>query len=286
MITSFEELHQQVGNRPEKIVALAAADDPVLLQAAAEIQSEGLARFLLVGTAADIQAAMSGIDGNFEIIDSPQPAAEAVRLVREGQADLLMKGRLATSDLLKAVLDRQTGLRQGALLNHIAVIESPSYHKLLFISDGGINLKFDDQIYRQMVANISSYLKRLGNEHPKFGMLALVETVTDKIPETRVARLVVDQLRADYLIEGPIAPDVALSARAAEKKGIDSQIAGDVDVFLMPNTSAANHLVKGLTLLGGCQAGGLIVGARVPVILLSRSDDRETKYRSILLGLV
>jgi len=146
MITSFEELHQQVGNRPEKIVALAAADDPVLLQAAAEIQSEGLARFLLVGTAADIQAAMSGIDGNFEIIDSPQPAAEAVRLVREGQADLLMKGRLATSDLLKAVLDRQTGLRQGALLNHIAVIESPSYHKLLFISDGGINLKFDDQI--------------------------------------------------------------------------------------------------------------------------------------------
>jgi len=286
MISTFAELHQQVLSGPVRTVALAAAADPVLIEAASRAQIEGIARFVLVGKAAQINSLLPTAAPAFQIMDSDRPARDAVTLVRQGQADLLMKGRIPTGTLLKAVLDRNTGLCQGELLNHIAVIQSPAYHKLLFISDGGINLHFDSLIYEQMIVNIVAYLQLLDITEPKFGMLALIETVNEKIPETVIAQQVVAKLAGKYLIEGPIAPDVALSRQAAEKKGLDSSIAGEVDVFLMPNTTAANHLVKGLSALGGCQTAGVIVGASVPIILLSRSDDAETKYRSILLGLV
>ncbi len=286
MISSFKELHQLVKGSAPKRVALAAGEDPILIQAATRAQQEGLAQFFLFGNARKIESLIPpGVSG-FEIIDSQNPAADAIQYIHGDKADLLMKGKIPTGELLRAVLDRDTGLRQGELLNHIAVIESPHYHKLLFISDGGINLHLDEHVFEQMVENITHYLKLLSIERPHFGMMTLIETVSDKIPETVIARNVVKALSDTVSIEGPIAPDVALSRAAATKKGLDSKIAGEIDVFLMPNTTAANHLVKGLSALGGCKVGGVVVGARVPVILLSRSDDAETKYRSILLGLV
>ena len=286
MVTNFNDLHRLVQGNSPKRVALVAAEDPILIEAAEKAQNEGLARFVLVGDQLKIQTLLTGASAEFEIIDSQAPAAASVALINQGHADLLMKGKISTGDLLKAVLDKKTGLRQGELLNHISVIESPSYHKLLFISDGGINLHFEEQTYIHMIGNIADYLKRLGNSDPRFGMMTLIETVNQKIPETVIAQNVTKKLKSEYRIEGPIAPDVALSAEAASQKGLDSKIAGEVDVFLMPNTTAANHLVKGLSVLGGCKVGGVIVGAKVPIILLSRSDDAETKYRSILLGLV
>ncbi|MCF7825490.1 MAG: hypothetical protein K9M55_06180 [Candidatus Marinimicrobia bacterium] len=286
MISNFNELHQLVKDSKPKRVALVAAEDPVLIQAATRAQEEGLARFFLFGKSRKIESLIApGVTG-FEIIDSQNPAADAIKHIHDGKADLLMKGRIQTGELLKAILDRDTGLRQGELLNHIAVIESPHYHKFLFISDGGINLHLDENVFQQMVENITQYLKLLGIEKPRFGMMCLVENVSEKIPETVIAQNVVRKLSGKVRIEGPIAPDVALSREAARKKGLDSEIAGEIDVFLMPNTTAANHLVKGLSALGGCKVGGVIVGASVPVILLSRSDDAESKYRSILLGLV
>jgi len=286
MISNFNELHQLVKDSKPKRVALVAAEDPVLIQAATRAQQEGLVRFILFGKSRKIESLIApGVTG-FEIIDSQNPAADAIKHIHDGKADLLMKGRIQTGELLKAILDRDTGLRQGELLNHIAVIESPHYHKLLFISDGGINLHLDENVFQQMVKNITQYLKLLDIENPRFGMMCLVENVSEKIPETVIAQNVVRKLSGKVRIEGPIAPDVALSREAARKKGLDSEIAGEIDVFLMPNTTAANHLVKGLSALGGCKVGGVIVGASVPVILLSRSDDAESKYRSILLGLV
>ena len=275
-----------VRDSASKRVALVAAEDPVLIQAAIRAQQEGLARFILFGNKRKIESLIPPGSPGFEIVDSQQPALDAIQYIQAGQADLLMKGKIQTGDLLKAILDKHTGLRQGELLNHIAVIESPHYHKLLFISDGGLNLHLDEHIFQQMVANITQYLKLLGFDRPHFGMMTLVETVSEKIPETVIAQNVVKNLSKTVSIEGPIAPDVALSREAATKKGLDSKLSGEIDVFLMPNTTAANHLVKGLSTLGGCKVGGVIVGARVPVILLSRSDDAETKYRSILLGLV
>lgn len=286
MISSFSDLHNFVKTNKPKRVALVAAEDSVVLDAASRAQKEGLAEFLLVGDGAKIHDLITAQTEKFEIIDSKSPAQDAVNLIHQGKAELLMKGNLSTGNLLKAVLDRGAGLRQGELLNHIAVIESPAYHKLLFVADGGINLRFDEQIYEHIIHNISNYLNRLKVSEPRFGMMTLVETVNDKISETIIAHNVVTKLQSDFKIEGPIAPDVALSKEAARQKGIESKISGEVDVFLMSGTTAANHLVKGLAALGGCKVGGLIVGAKVPIILLSRSDDAETKYRSILLGLV
>ncbi len=285
-VSSFQKLHELVKDRPPKRVALIAAEDPVLIEAATRAQAEGLAEFVLVGNARKIQTLSSSGKIDFEILDSINPALDAINLIHQGRADLLMKGKLGTSELLKAVLNHESGLRLGELLNHIAVIESPHYHKLLFISDGGINLQLNEHVFEQMVYNNSAYLKKLGLEKPRFGMMTLVETVSAKIPETVIAHNVVNKLSSEFLIEGPIALDVALSKKAAQQKGLASKIAGEVDVFLMPNTTAANHLVKGLSVLGGCKVGGVIVGAKVPIILLSRSDDADTKYRSILLGLV
>ena len=286
MISSFKALHQLVKGATPKRVALVAAEDPILIQAATRAQQEGLARFILFGDSRKIESLIPPGATRFEIVDSQSPAVDAIKYIHADKADLLMKGKIQTGDLLRAILDREMGLRQGELLNHIAVIESPHYHKLLFISDGGINLHLDEHVYQQMVVNITQYLKLLGIKRPHFGMMTLVETVSEKIPETIIAQKVVEALSKTVSIEGPIAPDVALSREAATKKGINSEIAGEIDVFLMPNATAANHLVKGLSALGGCKVGGVIVGASVPVILLSRSDDAESKYRSILLGLV
>ena len=286
MITSYKELHQLVKNSSPKRVALVAAEDPVLIQVATRAQQEDLAHFILFGNKRKIESLIPPGSPDFEIVDSQNQALDAIQHIQVGKADLLMKGKIQTGDLLRAILDKHTGLRQGELLNHIAVIESPHYHKLLFISDGGLNLHLDEHVFTQMVVNITYYLKRLGIDQPRFGMMALVENVNKKIPETVLAQQVVAALSKTVKIEGPIAPDVALSREAALKKGLDSDIAGETDVFLMPNTTAANHLVKGLSALGGCKVGGVIVGASVPIILLSRSDDSDTKYRSILLGLV
>jgi len=286
MISSFQELHQLVKDATPKRVAVVAAEDPVLIQVATRAQEEGLAQFILFGDARKIESLIPPDVAAFEIVDSQNPADDAIKHIHAGRADLLMKGRIQTGELLRAILDKETGLRQGELLNHIAVIESPYYHKLLFISDGGINLHLDEHVFEQMIVNNTQYLKQLGIDDPRFGMMTLVENVSDKIPETVVAQNVVKNLSKRVSIEGPIAPDVALSKKAAMKKGLDSEISGEIDVFLMPNTTAANHLVKGLSVLGGCKVGGVIVGASVPILLLSRSDDAESKYRSILLGLV
>lgn len=285
MISNFLELQQHIQGRPRKKVAMVAAEDPVLIKAATRAQNEGLADFVLLGNARKIESLTTAGDTEFEIINTETPAQAAIDLINQSEADLLMKGKIPTGDLLRAVLKSDTGLRQGELLNHIAVIESPHYHKLLFISDGGINLHLDENIFEQMVYNIAAYLKLLNIENPRFGMMTLVENVSEKIPETVIARNVVEKLSTSFKIEGPIAPDVALSSEAARKKCQTSRIAGKVDVFLMPNTTAANHLVKGLADLGGCKVGGVIVGAKVPIILLSRSDSADAKYRSILLGL-
>ncbi|MCF7798068.1 MAG: phosphate butyryltransferase [Lentisphaeria bacterium] len=288
MITSFDQLFNVLGDQPKKRIALAAAEDNILLEAAQQAQFQNLASFILVGNTDKISELKRqfDIEGDFQMVHSDHPAEAAVKLVRDGKADLLMKGAISSSALLKAVLDRDKGLRKGDLLSHVAVVESPAYHKLLFITDGGINIAFDEDTFVGVIRNALDYVKRLGLERPQVGMLALVEQVNPKIPETVMADKVAKRLQNECLIEGPIALDVAISADAARHKKIPSRIAGHVDILVMPNTTAANHLVKGLAGLGHCQVGGVIVGAQVPIILLSRSDDAETKLRSIALGLV
>lgn len=286
MIKNFDELQAVVKERPVKRVAVVAAADPMIIEAVRRAKDLGLAEFVLLGDAEKIRELCQDSHTDFQIIDSENPSQDAIDLVRGGKADLLMKGRVSTGELIRAVLNRETGLREGKLLNHIAVVQSPSYHKFICISDGGINLNLTEEVFEGMVRNDAQFLKRLGNDNPKFAMASLLEEVNEKMPDTVMAKKVADKLKGEFLIEGPIAPDVALFTEARNRKGLTSEISGDTDVLIMSHTSAANHLIKGLRFLGGCLIGGVVVGAKVPIILLSRSDDADTRFRSILLGLM
>ena len=286
MITNFDQLLNIVKERPSKRVAIVAAEDPMIIEAASRAKELGLAEFTLLGSAQKIRELKPDCTDHFQLMDTQDPAQDAIDLVRNGQADLLMKGRVSTGELIRAVLNRETGLREGKLLNHIAVVQSPSYHKFVCISDGGINLNLTEEVFEGMVRNDAQFLKRLGNDKPKFAMCSLLEKVNEKMPDTVMAKKVADKLKGEFIIEGPIAPDVALFTEARDRKGLSSEISGDTDVLIMSHTSAANHLIRGLRFLGGCLIGGVVVGARVPIILLSRSDDADTRFRSILLGLM
>jgi phosphate butyryltransferase len=201
---------------------------------------------------------------------------------------LLMKGDIDTASLLKAVMNSQLRKDKNRLLTHIAVLESPRYKRLLLTTDGGVNTEISEDILTAILENVLLATKALQISKPNIAMLALVEKVTSKLPETIFAQEAVQRYKDDqrFIIEGPVALDVALSATAARAKGLSSRIAGQTDVFIGPNITAINFVSKALLSIGGAQGGGIILGASVPIVLLSRSDTLETKLNSIALGLL
>lgn len=223
------------------------------------------------------------------ISDSPEEAAtECVDRINGGAADLLMKGNLDTSILLKAVLDPEKGLRTGNRLSHIAVVESPAYNRLMLMTDGGVNPEIDFELAESLIENSIAFARNLGIQKPHVAVLALVEKVHSSLPETLLAERVVSKYQNDarMIIEGPVPLDIALSERAAAIKGYTSAIAGKTDIFIGPAISTVNFTVKALLKLGGARGGGLVMGARTPIILLSRADEVETNLNSIALGLI
>ncbi len=221
--------------------------------------------------------------------DDPAIAAiEAVEAVASGKADLLMKGDIDTALLIKIILNKDYGLRTEKLLSHVAVIETPFYNRLMLCSDGGINIKLNEKTVPAIVENALSLASSLNIQQPNVAFLSLVETITPKLPSTKLWEIMTKKYKSDrrLIAEGPLALDVALSARAAEKKSIKSNIAGKADIFIGPTITSINMMVKALMLVGGAKGGGLIMGAKCPVVLLSRSDSRRTKMNSISLGLL
>jgi len=192
--------------------------------------------------------------------------------------------------LMKAVLNKETGLRKGDVLSHVAVAEVPTYHRLILFSDCGINIAPDLETKKAILRNIIAVAKGLGIEVPNIAALCPIERVNPKIQETVDAAALQEMAEngefGDIVLEGPIAMDVALSSKAAELKGIKSKIAGKTDAFLVPNISCGNAVVKVLMLVVNAKAGGLVVGAKVPIILLSRSDRPEEKLNSIVLSIL
>lgn len=292
---NFDRLYRSVRSAAPRAVAVAAAEDADVLRALARVAAEGLARGILVGDEARIRAAAAegGVTlGDCRIVQADsddEAAARAVALVREGAADLLMKGRVETAPLMKQVLDPERGLRDGRALTHIGLTEVPTYPRFLFLTDGGINIVQDLATKRDIIANAVDFCRRLGIASPNVALLALVERVNPKLPETELAaELAAEAARGAFpgcTVEGPVALDVALSAKAAKKKGIESRIAGVTDVFVGANITATNHVVKALLALGHARVGGVVVGARVPIVLLSRSDASQTKVDSIVTAL-
>jgi phosphotransacetylase len=260
------------------------------LGGAVEAHSKGLIKAILVGPQAKIReiAQKSRIDlGQLPIVDAPHShaaAEKAVELVRQGQAELLMKGSLHTDELLAAVVARETGLRTGRRISHVFIMDVPTYHKVLMVTDAAINIApvLEDKV--DIVQNAIDLAVSLGIAQPKVAILAAVETVTSKMPATIDAAALCKMAERGQitggLLDGPLAFDNAISKEAAAVKGIKSEVAGDPDILLTPDLESGNILAKQLSFLTKADSAGLVLGAKVPIILTSRADSVRSRIAS------
>jgi phosphotransacetylase len=251
---------------------------------------------ILVGPKAKIIeiAQQAGIDlGNTEIVDAPHShasAAKAVELVREGRAELLMKGSLHSDELLGAVVAREGGLRTGRRISHVFVMDVPSYHKVLVITDAAINISPTLEDKADICRNAIDLAHHMDVPRPKIAVLAAIETVNSRMPSTIDAACLCKMSERGQIVggvfDGPLAFDNAISREAAKIKGIESEVAGDPDILLAPDLEAGNILAKQLSFLGGADSAGLVLGAKVPVILTSRADSVRSRIASCAVAML
>ena len=272
-------------------IAVAAAADKHVLDALMMAKNEGFADPILVGEKAAIEKIASeiGFDvSKIEIIDIADPylaSVEAVSLIRNKKADILMKGLVGTGPLLKAVLDKENGLRKGATLSHVALFETKYYHKLLGVTDAAMNVapEFDEKV--SLIQNAIEVFHKLGIKEPKVAVVGAVETVNPKMEATVHAAMLTQMNRRKQIkgciIDGPLALDNAISPEAARIKGIVSPVAGHADVMIVPNIDAGNMMVKALVYFSKNETAGLILGATAPVVLTSRADSPRAKLLSV-----
>jgi len=294
MITKLSEVVEMAKAKKKRRIAVAAAGDPDVLHALKNAESEGIVEPVLVGEKPRILEICKkiGLDcGKYEIIDIPdrfEASLMASQLIREGRAEILMKGMVSTGQLLKAVLNKEHGLRKGGVLSHVAVFESPYYHKLLGITDAAMNVAptFEEKI--SIINNAVEVFHLLGEPNPKVAVVGAVETVNQRMESTmHAATLSMMNKRQQIkgcVIDGPLALDNAVSKKAAEVKGIDSEVAGNVDIVVAPDINGANFLYKSLNFLGGASTSAVIMGAKVPIVLTSRADSEKSKFLSISLA--
>jgi phosphate butyryltransferase len=292
---SFQELIQQAQKHGKKRCVVVCAQDEAILEGISLAYDLGLITPVLVGNRARITELATNMQldvGPCEIHDEQndnEALAKAISLVKE-KGDFLMKGMLSSSAFLKGVLNKEWGLRSGKILSHVAAFQIPGYHKLLFMSDGGMNPRLDLNTRVEIIKNAVDALGRIGIDNPKIGLVAASETVNPDMAETVDAAEIVKRNRAGQItgciIDGPFGFDVAVSKKAAEIKKIKSPTAGDIDFILMPNISAANIWAKGLIYFAETKAAGMVVGAQRPIIMLSRADEPATKLNSIALGVI
>ena len=295
MLANFEALKKKAIGKGTMTIAVAAAEDDHTLEALKELGEHLSVNCFLVGDRAKITQLCEKVGLQADpanIIDAQGEedcAAKAVALCAAGTASILMKGKLLTPTLLKAVLNKETGIRQGGLMSHMAVLECPGYHKLMFITDGGINPAPDSSQKKAILENSVAFLHRLGYANPNAAALTAVETVSDKMPETtdaaELAKLNREGQISGCLVEGPLSFDLAISQESARIKGVDVQMSGEVDIFLMPNIASGNIMTKALIYLNNAKMAGCVLGAKVPIVLTSRGATAEEKLLSFLLCL-
>jgi phosphate acetyltransferase len=292
----YERLLERCAGRYPVVTAVAHPCEKSALEGALEASAIGLIEAILVGPAQKIQEVAKASDlklGGFEIVDTPHShasAAKAVSLVREGRAELLMKGSLHTDELLSAVIARDTGLRTGRRLSHAFIMDVPTYHKVLIVTDAAINIAPTLEEKVDICQNAIDLAITLGVERPKVAILAAVETVNSKMSATLDAAALCKMADRGQIIggilDGPLAFDNAISKEAAKIKGIRSDVAGDPDILLVPDLEAGNMLAKQLTYLANADAAGLVIGARVPIILTSRSDNVRSRIASCAVAML
>jgi phosphotransacetylase len=286
----YEQLLERCLTLAPVPTAVAHPCETTALTGALEAAQKKLIAPILVGPADKIAAIAkdAGLDlTGVEIVDAPHSvaaAAKAVALIREGRAEVLMKGSLHTDELMSAIVSRDGGLRTGRRISHAFVMDVPTYHKVLIVTDAAINIApvLEDKV--DICQNAIDLAISLGREKPKVAILAAVETVTSKMPATLDAAALCKMAERGQikggLLDGPLAFDNAISKQAAETKGIHSEVAGDPDILLAPDLEAGNILAKQLSFLANADSAGLVLGARVPVILTSRADSVRSRIAS------
>ena len=270
--------------------------DESSLRGAIEAAQLGIIDPVLVGPSAKIKAVARehGIDiSKYKIVDAPHSdaaAAKAVELIKAGQGELLMKGSLHTDELMRAVTSSSTGLRTERRISHVFVMDVPTYSETLFITDAAINIFPDLDVKRDIVQNAIDFFRDLGLGEPRVALLSAVETVTSKIPSTIDAAALCKMAERGQitggLLDGPLAFDNAISPEAAEIKGIKSAVAGRAQILVVPDLEAGNMLAKSLSFLAQADAAGIVLGARVPIILTSRADSLLTRLASCAVAVM
>jgi len=297
-IRSLDQLVSDLKGQPSRRVVVAAGHDPNTIVAAGRAAREGIAEMILVGEGARITALCGehGLDaGDFRIVDEPEAVAagrRAVALVRGGEADVLMKGLIATSDYMKLILDKETGLLPpGRVLSHVTVFELPAYMKLhgklLFAADVAIIPKPDRHAKIEILNYCLEAARSFGIDTPRAALLAATEKVSPRMRATvdaaEIRDLAVERF-PDAVVDGPLALDVALSPEACAIKGIDSPVGGAADILVFPNIESGNVFYKSATLLAGARLAAAVVGTTAPCVLTSRADSEESKFLSIAMG--
>ena len=295
MLNRLDQFEDFVKGKPPGRMAVAAAHDDHVLKSVCEIYRKGYALPVLIGDkekifriADELEIDVSAMTIIKEL-DERKCADLAVNLVNNREADLIMKGLMQTSDLLKSVLERDKGLRGTALLSHVGACEVAGHNKLIFITDAGINIAPDLKQKAEIIRNAVQVVRALGIDKPKVAILAAVEQVNPAMPSTLDAAALSKmadrgQIR-NCLIDGPLAMDNAISMEAAQHKNIVSSVAGDADILLSPDIESGNIMFKALVFMSHARSCGIITGARVPLIVTSRADSSDAKYYSILLAL-
>lgn len=292
MLKNFKELREKVGSCAPKTVAVACAHDAHTLEAVLRAADEGILRYALVGRKDDIlrigrELGHSISESDILPAETDEEAAKlAVSLVREGRADFLQKGLMQTATILKAVVNKETGIGLGRPMSHTALLEIPGYHKLLGVADGGMIPAPDLAAKKAIVHNAAELFRQLGYERPLISAVCAAETVSPKIIETVDAAALKEAALAGAFgscyVEGPISLDLALDKASAKIKGYESPVCGETDILLVPSMAAGNMMVKGLLIFAGAKMVGVVTGAKCPIALNSRSASFEEKYNSLL----
>jgi phosphate butyryltransferase len=292
----MEDLIRKASSLPTRIVAIAAGQDRVALEAAALAEEEGLARCVLVGDEHRIEALLWDLDRDpkgFQIVNRQEindAVVTAVELVRTGQAHILMKGKVNSGDLMREVLHRERGLRTGRLLSDVFLFDSPLAvaPRLMGITDGGVNLAPDLEAKTGILENALEVFRTLGYEKPKVAVLSAIETVNPDLVSTvhadRLAQMAKEGFFGACEVAGPLAMDLAVSEEAARRKGVDSPVAGAADILLFPTIEAANIAAKTVQYMVPVEPGHLVVGASAPVLIPSRAESARAKTNAVAVG--
>lgn len=291
-IRDFKELREQVGSSAKRTVAVAAAHDAHTLEAILKAHEEGVLDYVLVGKADEIISI--GKELNHEIstdrvVDTAsdeEAAAKCIALIKEGDADFIQKGLMQTSTLLKAVVNKETGIGTGKPISHTALLDIPKYHKIVGVTDGGMILYPDLDTKKAIVQNAVEMFRGFGYEKPLVAAVCPVEVVNPKMQETvDAAALKEAALRGEFgecYVEGPISFDLAVDKGSARIKGYESPVNGETDIFLVPNIATGNIMVKSLLEFADAMMAGCVIGAKCPIALNSRSASFEEKYYSLM----